>query len=793
MKILGKLMMLVGGIIVVLVTSYCFIGNYVLTSYGDETAHDALETASKGAQRLLDDYLSMYSIIGDALISDEELAKAVAEKDMKFIKAFAKKLNSGDGINLVTIADAETNVLARGHSDKAGDMLGFGRLSVAVPLREGKKILGMEPENVAGITLVVGSPLRFNGNIVGVAIIGLNLSSNEFVDTVKKIFDVDCSLSLDNVRVATTVIRDGKRMIDTRIDDAEIYQKVIGQSEILLKRIMVSGVEFDTMYRPWKDMSGKNAGMLFVGYSRDKLGESQNEVIYFFIIAGGVIGALLFILGAVVAVALSRPIRAATAFAQSIACGDFSQTLTSKSSDEIGILIRTMSKIPDTLNTMLAEYARIEKEIVHGNLSAQSNTAAFNGAYATLVNGTNNIIGTMRGIIDNIPSATLLMNKESKAVYLNLRAQEIAGTDGIGKTCRQLFNREDTDTPGDALRTAIETKRPATAETRCKPRGKEMDIAYTALPILDREGNFAAVLQLITDLTAAKNTERTIRKVADQAAGITGRLATAAEELSAQVEQVSQGAETQRARVESTASAMCEMNSSVMEVARNAGQASEQSGLTRDKARTGAELVNRVVQAINQVNSVAGTLQNNMRELGAQAESIGDVMNVISDIADQTNLLALNAAIEAARAGEAGRGFAVVADEVRKLAEKTMYATKEVGGSISAVQQSAKANIEEVCSAVDSIGEATGLADSSGGALTEIVGLAAANSAVVASIATAAEEQSATSEEINKAIEEIHIIVNETTAGMMQSSSAVQELSHMAQELSRVMEQLTKK
>jgi methyl-accepting chemotaxis protein len=179
-----------------------------------------------------------------------------------------------------------------------------------------------------------------------------------------------------------------------------------------------------------------------------------------------------------------------------------------------------------------------------------------------------------------------------------------------------------------------------------------------------------------------------------------------------------------------------------------------------------------------------------MQELGNQAQSIGGVMSVISDIADQTNLLALNAAIEAARAGEAGRGFAVVADEVRKLAEKTMSATQEVGANISAIQNSAHTNIREVGEAAKAITEATELANTSGQALAEIVDLASANSAVVASIATAAEEQSATSEKINQALEEINKITGEAADGMHQSSRALHELSQTAQELHRAIEEL---
>jgi len=176
--------------------------------------------------------------------------------------------------------------------------------------------------------------------------------------------------------------------------------------------------------------------------------------------------------------------------------------------------------------------------------------------------------------------------------------------------------------------------------------------------------------------------------------------------------------------------------------------------------------------------------------LGSQAEAVGGVMDVISDIADQTNLLALNAAIEAARAGEAGRGFAVVADEVRKLAEKTMTATSEVGSSIQAIQDSAAQNIKNVDEAVASVTEANEMANNSGEALKDIVRMANDSSLLISGIATAAEEQSATSEEINRAVDGISQIAGETAHGMLESSSAVRELATVAQELKVLLDKL---
>jgi len=280
-----------------------------------------------------------------------------------------------------------------------------------------------------------------------------------------------------------------------------------------------------------------------------------------------------------------------------------------------------------------------------------------------------------------------------------------------------------------------------------------------------REGMFSAAVQL----------EEVVKVIS-----------SASNELEAHIGQANHLSSESALRLGDAATAMNQMNATVREVASNASSASDMSDQTRANAENGEKIVQQALQSIDRVHSVSMALKGDMGTLNEHAQAISRIMNVISDIADQTNLLALNAAIEAARAGEAGRGFAVVADEVRKLAEKTMASTNDVGNAIAAIQQSTSKSVQSMDNALEQVQTATTFANKSGEALREIVNNALSTADQVRAIATASEEQSASSDEINKSILEVNERSEQTAHAMNAASGSVADLATQANTLSKL-------
>ncbi|WP_372339877.1 MULTISPECIES: methyl-accepting chemotaxis protein [Pseudomonas] len=251
-------------------------------------------------------------------------------------------------------------------------------------------------------------------------------------------------------------------------------------------------------------------------------------------------------------------------------------------------------------------------------------------------------------------------------------------------------------------------------------------------------------------------------------------------------EQTSAGVRQQKSEVDQVATAMHEMASTVQEVARNTTDASAAATLADQQARHGSTVVKQATVQISELAMAIEELGGAMNVLTQDSEQIGKVIDVIKAVAEQTNLLALNAAIEAARAGEQGRGFAVVADEVRSLAQRTQDSTKEIEALIVTLQQGTQAAATLMTSSRERTLDTVVLAQKAELAITEINQSIGTIQEMSLQISAAAEQQSAVADEINRSIVSVRDVADQSAVASEESAAATIELASLGQDLQRM-------
>ncbi len=260
-------------------------------------------------------------------------------------------------------------------------------------------------------------------------------------------------------------------------------------------------------------------------------------------------------------------------------------------------------------------------------------------------------------------------------------------------------------------------------------------------------------------------------------------LSTSSTELSSGAEKMATGAQQQTDRTQQVSTAVEEMAATIVQTSKNASEASEVATKASESANTGTEVVSQTISGMQRIAEVVQSSAGTIGDLAKSADQIGDIISVIDDIADQTNLLALNAAIEAARAGEQGRGFAVVADEVRKLAERTTKATAEITQMIKGIQKDTSSAVLSMEEGTEEVNKGRELADKAGDSLTEILSMNQRVMSMIQQIATAAEQQSTTAEEISRNVDQISSVTQETAEGATESLHESERLNKQSESL----------
>ncbi len=475
-------------------------------------------------------------------------------------------------------------------------------------------------------------------------------------------------------------------------------------------------------------------------------------------IAGMIIGTLVFLISFFKIIpTMTKPVRKFKELLHEYSLGNFTGTMECKNNDEFGQMTNMLNKLRES---QLEKISAAEK-IAAGDLEVKLHSLSENDLLSE----------SFEKMLDNLQKLVLEINQlTNESIKGNSSARGSTETlqggykkiiEGMNGTLDAVY-----DPINEAVR-ALE-----------KIAAGDLTVEITK----NYQGDHQRIKNSINHASASLN--KTLKEVSQ----VISAAADSANNISSSTEQMAAGAQEQSAQAAEVASAVEEMSKTIFETTRNtteAAQASRNAGIT---AREGGIVVEESIAGMGRISEVVSKSSETVIELGKSSNEIGEIIKVIDDIADQTNLLALNAAIEAARAGEQGRGFAVVADEVRKLAERTTKATKEIAGMIKHIQTDTAGAVESMKLGTEEVERGKNLAQKAGDSLKEIIAGAENVADIVTQVAAASEQQSRTSEQISQSIELITNVTQQSAAGVSQIAHAVENLNDLTNNLQKLIQ-----
>ncbi len=605
---------------------------------------------------------------------------------------------------------------------------------------------------------------------------------SEYKKSIKDDLDKKLFEEFSNYVTTFDALREKVLMLSDKNDFEGARSLYQGDMEIARKKVEASFEKLDEMnIKDAKERSHQNTV------------EANSSITFMAIfVFGGVLLAIF--LGIFISKIIGNPVKLLTDAATKIAAGDTSVIVKVASRDEFGTLATTFNAMVE----------KIEMQIQY---------------------------------LENLPTPVMIVDKEYNVTYLNKMGAQVVGKTQescSNQKCYNLFKTGHCNTPECRVRQAMEQKSIRSGETIAKPQGKDIHIMYTGSPVIDRTGALVGGLEFVADISESKENQNylarstnallremdkfadgdlTVEVVPEKENDDIGRLfngfnksvqnikdivanvisavqatASASTQISSSTEEMAAGAQEQSAQTTEIAGAIEQMTSTIFQTTKNASSAAEQAKKAGIAAEEGGSVIKETIDGMNRIAEVVKNAASTVQELGASSEQIGAIVQVIDDIADQTNLLALNAAIEAARAGEQGRGFAVVADEVRKLAERTTKATKEIGEMIKKIQKETGGAVKSMELGTNEVEKGKEFAEKSGRSLKEIIVSANGVVDVINQVAAASEEQSTAAEQISRSIEGISSVTQQSAAGIQQTARAADDLNNLTVNLQNLID-----
>jgi methyl-accepting chemotaxis protein len=623
------LIVIVSIILVVFVT----VGFSILefTQLMKENAKTQAENGVAGLKEQIDMETDNAKKIAVLLASNPLIIDAVEQQDRAALESVMNAISETISIDFVTFSDEFGTVIYRAHEpEKYGDSV-ISQENVARAL-SGEVAALVERGTAVPLSTRAGCPVYNNaGEIVGVVSTGTRLDNNDLLDKCKKTLQTDLTIFLDNIRIATTIEKNGERVVGTELDPV-IANIVINQKSTYSGDAKILGKDYITFYSPLFASDGSVLGVLFAGQSMTQFYLELSNIIWLVVVISAA-AILLIVLNSslIVRRILTRPVQNTAGMANALAAGEVDQTIQIRSNDEIGELahlldtnVRQAFKKIEQARAVSEKQARYQSEQVSKLLYNLKRLAK----------------GVLYCDMDVSPADE--DTREIHALFSEISENLHSSIDAINGYIRDITYFLDKLASGD-ISEVVES---------------------------EYQGDFAVFKNSINKIIENMNSLLSeIAIAADQVASGTAQVASGSQTIS-------QGATEQASAIEHLTASIAEIAAQTRQTALNANDSNRLSLDANTAAITGSE------QMVN--------LQKAMADINESSDNISKIIKVIDDIAFQTNILALNAAVEAARAGVHGKGFAVVAEEVRNLATRSATAAKEttslIEGSIRSVE-----------------------------------------------------------------------------------------------------------
>jgi methyl-accepting chemotaxis protein len=571
------------------------------------------------------------------------------------------------------------------------------------------------------------------------------------------------ALVFDDASSVTTQIEAFKQMIDVefavvlRKDGSKFsvynekkYSEHISKIKELLDSKQNYSNDDEDLFTVYPILSNnENVGTVIIGMGKSGI----NTLVSSARVAAFLISLIILILGLVgMRIFFNRvvytPIKNLTSIADKLALGDVDVKIESTRLDEVGQLEKSFISIIDSVK----EQSGIVELISNGEL--QTDAKVKSGKDILSIN-LNKVVETLRRLIEEVSSLT----KSATEGKLSERGDLTKYSGGYREIVTGINNTLDA--------VIVPLKEGVSALEKMATGDLTVRITSTY------KGDHQIIKNSINGL--AESFSNALSEVTEAVQAT----ASASNEISSSSEEMAAGAQEQSSQTTEVASAVEQMTKTIMETTKNSSTAAEAAKNSGTIAKEGGRVVSETIAGMNRVAEVVKKSAETVEALGKSSDQIGEIVQVIDDIADQTNLLALNAAIEAARAGEQGRGFAVVADEVRKLAERTTKATKEIATMIKQIQKDTEGAVASMSKGTEEVEKGKALADRAGQSLQQIITGADEVVDMVTQVAAASEEQSSAAEQISKNIEGISNVTRESASGVQQIARAAEDLSRL--------------